>query len=206
MGVERIKSIMNKNVSYDIMKCLVVSLEAKDIYTGGHANRVAYMTLDLCKKLDLPTYQISMIYIAAQLHDIGKIGIPDYILNKRGPLTKDEWDKIKSHPEIGYSILTRSNKLKDVAKLVLYHHERWDGKGYPYGLKGEQIPLGSRIIAICDTIDAMTSNRSYRSKFTFNECYDEVIRNKGTQFDPFLVDSIGDLWVKWEKYLRENSM
>jgi len=201
MGVERIKSIMNKNVSYDIMKCLVASLEAKDIYTGGHANRVAYMTLDLCKKLDLPTYQISMIYIAAQLHDIGKIGIADYILNKKGPLTKNEWDKIKSHPEIGYSILTRSNKLKDVAKLVLYHHERWDGKGYPYGLKGKQIPLGSRIIAICDTIDAMTSDRSYRSKFTFNECYDEIIRNRGTQFDPFLVDSIGDLWVKWEEYL-----
>ncbi|WP_083238810.1 HD-GYP domain-containing protein [Caloranaerobacter ferrireducens] len=204
--MERMKSVMNNNISYDIMKCLVASLEAKDIYTGGHSSRVASMTFDLCKKLDLPTYQISIIYIAAQLHDIGKIGIPDYILNKKDSLTKDEWDKIKSHPEIGYSILIRSNKLKKIAKLVLHHHERWDGKGYPHGLKEKQIPLGSRIIAICDTIDAMTSNRSYRNRFTFKESYDEIIRNRGTQFDPFLVESIGDLWAKWEKYLMGNSM
>ncbi|KPU27597.1 phosphohydrolase [Caloranaerobacter sp. TR13] len=198
--------VINNNISYDIMKCLVASLEAKDIYTGGHSSRVASMIFDLCKKLNLPSYQISIIYIAAQLHDIGKIGIPDYILNKKDSLTKDEWDKIKSHPEIGYSILIRSNKLKNIAKLVLHHHERWDGKGYPHGLKEEEIPLGSRIIAICDTIDAMTSNRPYRDRFTFKECYDEIIRNRGIQFDPFLVDSIGDLWTKWEKYLMENIM
>lgn len=199
-----IKPKIEDKITYDIMKCLVASLEAKDIYTSGHSNRVASMTLDLCKKLNLNDYHISMIYVAAQLHDIGKIGIPDYILNKKGPLTEKEWEKVKSHSKIGYSILVRSNKLANVAKMVLHHHERWDGKGYPYGLKGEQIPLGSRIIAICDTIDAMTSNRPYRNRYTFKECYDEIIRNKGTQFEPFLVDSIGSLWVKWENYLMEN--
>jgi HD-GYP domain-containing protein (c-di-GMP phosphodiesterase class II) len=194
-----------KNTStYEIMKCLVATLEAKDVYTSGHANRVAYMAVDLCKLLKLSEVETVKIYMASELHDIGKIGVPDEILNKKGPLTNEEWKRIKAHSEIGYSILNKSQKLADISDLILYHHERWDGRGYPHNLKGENIPLGARIIAICDAIDAMKSDRCYRKGLSFKESYNEIISNKGTQFDPFIVNRItNDIWIKWENYLNK---
>jgi len=182
------------DIFHDIIECLVASLEAKDVYTSGHSSRVADMSLQLAKRIGLKGKELNFIHIAAHLHDIGKIGIPEQILNKKGKLLPHEWAQMIHHPEIGYKILNKSKKLSSIAKIVLHHHERWDGNGYPKMLKGEKIPLGSRIIAICDTIDAMTSHRSYRPAFTFDEAFAEVIANKGMQFDPVLVEAAGDLW------------
>ncbi len=184
---------------HDIIECLVGALEAKDLYTRGHSMRVGDMTYQLAKKIGLKGEELEFIHIAAHLHDIGKIGVPDKILSKKGKLTENEWKAIKRHPEIGSNILNCSNKLRGISKLVLHHHERWDGKGYPCGLEGESIPLGSRIIAICDSIDAMTSSRSYRRALSWEVCRKEIKNNKGTQFDPFLVEAAEELWGCWEE-------
>lgn len=201
-----IRERLKNNPAYETMKCLVATLEAKDIYTSGHANRVAYMAVDICKLLKLSDIETEKIYMAAELHDIGKIGVPDEILNKKDPLTDEEWERVKAHSEIGYSIVEKSNELIKIADIILYHHERWDGGGYPYNLKGEEIPLGARIIAICDAIDAMNSNRPYRKGLTFEESYKEIIKNRGIQFDPFIVSRITiDLWAKWQKFLKNKN-
>lgn len=184
---------------HDIIECLVGALEAKDLYTRGHSMRVGDMTYQLAKKIGLKGEELEFIHIAAHLHDIGKIGVPDKILNKKGKLAENEWKAIKRHPEIGSNILNCSNKLRGISKLVLHHHERWDGKGYPCGLGGESIPLGSRIIAICDSIDAMTSSRSYRKALSWEVCRKEIKNNKGTQFDPLLVEAAEELWGCWEE-------
>lgn len=184
---------------HDIIECLVGALEAKDVYTRGHSMRVGDMTYQFAKRIGLKGEELEFIHIAAHLHDIGKIGVPDKILNKKGKLIENEWKAIKRHPEIGSNILNCSNKLKGISKLVLHHHERWDGNGYPCGLGGEAIPLGSRIIAICDSIDAMTSSRAYRKALSWKACRKEIETNKGTQFDPLLVDVAEELWGWWEE-------
>ncbi|AOT70818.1 HD-GYP domain-containing protein [Geosporobacter ferrireducens] len=194
-----------KEIYHDVIECLVGALEAKDLYVSGHSNRVADMSYDLARKIGIQGKELEDIHIAAHLHDIGKIGVPDHILNKTEKLTMDEWLCIKKHPEMGYNILNRSDSLKDIANIVLYHHERWDGKGYCKGLTGEHIPLGSRVIAICDAIDAMTSSRSYRSAFSWEKCKQEVEINKGLQFDPYLVEEIGNLWDSWERLSKRTN-
>lgn len=188
----------NFELYHDIIQCLVGALEAKDLYTRGHSIRVGDKSYELAKKIGIQGEELEIIHIAGHLHDIGKIGVPDKILNKKGKLTNNEWKAIKKHPEIGSNILKNSDKLKIISKLVLHHHERWDGKGYPYGLKGENIPLGSRIIAICDAIDAMTSQRSYRKPIPWDICKEEIRKNKGIQFDPSLVEAMEGLWEDWE--------
>lgn len=180
-------------IYHEIIDCLVAALEAKDSYTCGHSTRVADMAYELGQLAGLQDEALEDLHLAAHLHDIGKIGIPDQVLNKDGPLTCEEKEIIQSHPVIGYQILARSSHQKYLAKLVLHHHERYDGKGYPEGLKGEQIPLGSRIIAICDAIDAMTSERPYRKGLSNEECWEEIWRNQGLQFDPELVKLLGKL-------------
>ena len=122
------------------------------------------------------------------MHDIGKIGIPDKILNKSGILTSQEYQCMKMHPTIGYDILSSSNYLQNVSKIVLQHHERWDGDGYPNRIKKESICKGARIIAICDSIDAMLSNRPYRKALSIEETIEEIVRNKETMYDPEIVD------------------
>lgn len=188
----------NFELYHDIIQCLVGALEAKDLYTRGHSIRVGDKAYELAKKIGIQGEELEIIHIAGHLHDIGKIGVPDKILNKKGKLTNNEWKAIKRHPEIGSNILKNSHKLKIISKLVLHHHERWDGKGYPHRLKGENIPLGSRIIAICDSIDAMTSRRPYRKPIPWDICKEEIRKNKGIQFDPFLVDAMEGLWEDWE--------
>ena len=184
---------------HDIIDCLVAALEARDPYTRGHSGRVADMTLDLARRVGLKGATVELIHIAAHLHDIGKIGVPDQILRKRGRLLPHERAAIQRHPEIGYNILNKSQRLKQIAVVVLHHHERWDGKGYPSGLKGEAIPLGSRIIALCDAVDAMTSDRPYREALSWRECWHEVVASKGVQFDAVLVEAAEVLWRVWEK-------
>lgn len=184
--------LREKKIYHDIIESLVTALEAKDYYTRGHSERVASMTYELSKSLGIKGIELENIHIAAHLHDIGKIGVPDKILNKKGKLLTHEWEYIKTHPKIGFDILSKSNRLKHISKIVLYHHERWDGKGYPKGLSQMDIPLGSRIIAVCDSIDAMTSNRPYREAMSFEECINEILINKGLMFDPVIVEHIED--------------
>lgn len=189
----------NFELYHDIIQCLVGALEAKDLYNRGHSMRVGDMSYQLAKRIGLKGKELEVIHIAAHLHDIGKIGVPDKILNKKGRLTDCEWKAIKRHPEIGSNILNCSDNLRKISKLVLNHHERWDGKGYPCGIKEENIPLGSRIIAVCDSIDAMTSERPYRGSMPWKKCREEIELNMGTQFDPFLVEAAKELWEYWER-------
>lgn len=177
----------NKGIDYhEIIECIVSALDAKDPYTAGHSQRVSDMALTVCELIGLKENDIEAIHIAAHLHDIGKIGVPDAILNKTEKLNDIEWKAMKKHPETGAQILSKSKHLNELKDIVLYHHERFDGMGYPTGLKGEKIPVGARIIAICDSIDAMTSTRSYRKAHSYDYCYQEIKNNLGKMYDPII--------------------
>lgn len=152
-----------------------------------HTTELEELTMEMATKMNLTKDAKRKLLLLSQYHDIGKVRIPKRILLKKAPLTVKEWEVIKSHPEIGFKIAKSIPKLKDIAELILYHHERWDGKGYPHGLKGEEIPLESRIIAILDAYNAMTTNRPYRKAITHKEAISELERHSGTQFDPELV-------------------
>lgn len=179
---------------HEIIDCIVSALDAKDPYTAGHSERVSDMAIAVCELLNLTEEQTQQIHIAAHLHDIGKIGVPDVVLLKEGKLTDDEWQKMKKHPEIGAEILSKSQHLSELKDIVLHHHERYDGKGYPSGLKGSDIPLGARVIAICDSIDAITSNRCYRKAHDFDFCYEEIKKNLGVMYDPEIGQLVLDNW------------
>nr|WP_312578546.1 HD-GYP domain-containing protein [Sedimentibacter sp.] len=179
---------------HEIIECIVSALDAKDAYTAGHSQRVSDMALKVCELIGLKKRDTERIHIAAHLHDIGKIGVPDVVLNKDTKLSDEEWDAMKKHPKIGADILSKSHHLSELKHIVLCHHERFDGKGYPIGLKGEEIPIGSRIIAICDSIDAMTSDRSYRKAYDFDYCYEEIKKNIGTMYDPMIGNYVIDHW------------
>jgi len=160
----------------------------KNTNRATHSNRVSQLCKYLGIALELPDKDVYKLEVSGLFHDIGKIAIQDYILNKKGPLTTQEWNEIMRHPEIGYWILSTSLEMSDIAKYVLYHHERYDGSGYPKGLKQEEIPLLSRIIAIADSYDAMTNHRSYKETLNHEMAINELIANKGKQFDPEIVD------------------
>jgi PAS domain S-box-containing protein/diguanylate cyclase (GGDEF)-like protein len=153
-----------------------------------HSKRVSQLCEFIAGHLHLEESEINKIKIAGLMHDIGKIGINDTVLNKIGKLTTDEWEEIKRHSEVGYRILSSANEFSEIADYILSHHERWDGNGYPRGLKGEQIHLYSRIISIADAFDAMTSERTYRGALSIREAIDEIKRNSGTQFDPHIAE------------------
>ncbi len=167
------------------------TVEAKDMYTRGHSDRVSEYSVLIGKKLGLPEEDIRKLEIGGLFHDVGKIGIPDSILQKNGKLTDDEYIKIKEHPIIGEYILSTASIFKDIVPIVKYHHERYDGNGYPEGLKGEQIPYLARITAVADTFDAMSSKRVYRDSLPIDKVIEELKRCRGTQFDP----EIDDLFV-----------
>ncbi len=179
--------VLKREIDYhEIIECIVSALDAKDTYTAGHSQRVSDMALKVCELIGFSSKDTEKIHIAAHLHDIGKIGVPDAILNKSGPLTPEEWEAIKRHPVTGAEILSKSRHLNELKDIVLHHHERYDGRGYPTGLRGEEIPVGARIIAICDSIDAMASNRSYRKAHSLEYCYQEIENNLGSMYDPIL--------------------
>lgn len=175
-----------------VVQSFIVAMEAKDAYTFGHSERVSQYAVAIAKQL--PQYQdknkLKNIRLSGLLHDIGKIHISDELLTKPEKLTKSEFDIIKSHTTIGAQMVEKVEGLEDLKCGILNHHERWDGKGYPRGSKGFDIPLEARILAIADAFDAMTSTRSYRSGLSFNEAYSQVIDNLGTQFDPHLKQAI----------------
>lgn len=164
------------------------TVEVKDVYTRGHSDRVSEYSLLIGEKLNLPPEQMKTLKIGALFHDIGKIGIPDAILLKTDKLTDDEYSEIKNHPAIGAHILSNASIFADIIPIVKHHHERYDGKGYPARLAGENIPYLARIVAVADTFDAMTSRRSYRQALDFDYTMNEIERCKGTQFDPAIAD------------------
>ena len=172
----------------DSVETLRYTVEAKDPYTRGHSDRVSEFSVLIGKKLGLPEEQLRILRIGGLFHDIGKIGIPDNILQKESKLTDDEYSEIKNHPSIGVHILGSAEIFKDIIPIVKHHHERYDGRGYPSGLKGEEIPYIARIAAVADTFDAMTSKRSYRDALDLQVVKDEIKRCEGTQFDPEIAE------------------
>ena len=173
----------------DMVETLRFTVEAKDSYTRGHSDRVAEYSVLIGEKVGLSEEQLKILKIGGLFHDIGKIGIPDKILLKPEKLTDEEYSEIKNHPAIGAHILGSATIFKDAIPIVKHHHEKYDGRGYPAGLKGEEIPYLARIAAIADTFDAMTSRRSYRNALDLQIVKDEIERCKGTQFDPQLADA-----------------
>jgi putative nucleotidyltransferase with HDIG domain len=168
----------------DAMEVLGAALDARDDETGGHAQRVTRYCLEIAKRMGCPTEQLEAITRGAYLHDIGKIGIPDAILLKKGKLTPQERAVMQVHVEIGHNLIKRAVFMAPAAEIVLAHHERYDGMGYPRGLKGEEIPLEARIFAVADTLDAMTSDRPYRRALPFSVARAEIVCESGRQFDP----------------------
>ena len=162
-------------------------LDLKDLNTGVHSTRLAEWALHVARELGLEEESLGDIEIAALLHDIGKVGIPDAILNKPARLTSEEYDLMKKHPEYGWAVLRQVPGMKSASLVILHHHECFDGKGYPGGLKGTEIPMGSRIVSVIDAFDAMVSNRPYRQGLEFSEAERRLIESSGTQFDPDVV-------------------
>ena len=165
------------------------ALDIREHETGAHSKRVACHTLVLARRFTADTGQLRQIYWGSLLHDIGKIGITDAILLKQGALNEDEWNAMRTHPEKGYRIVSQIPDMGEAAEIVLSHEERFDGSGYPRGLRGEQISLGARLFAVIDTLDAITSDRPYRKANTFEQARDESVRMSGTQFDPVAVQA-----------------
>lgn len=181
---------------------LAAAIEAKDRYTHGHTARVTDLSLAIARQLGekhnskINQKFVENLQVASLLHDIGKIGIPEYILNKEGGLTDEEKKRMQEHPTVGVNILQSIKELEDSILGVKYHHERYDGTGYPEGLKGEQIPLIAAIISVADAFDAMTTDRPYRKALSKNEAVHEIMRASGKQFDPQVVEALAELHKK----------
>jgi HD-GYP domain-containing protein (c-di-GMP phosphodiesterase class II) len=188
------------------LRSLTASIDAKDPYTRGHSQRVALLAGKMAAALDFDSALVERYRIAGLVHDAGKIGVPEAVLCKCGRLTESEFALIKRHPEIGYGILKDIPGLADVLSGVLHHHERWDGGGYPRGLNGESIPLMARVLALADTFDAMSSDRSYRKRIARDQVLAEIRRCAGTQFDPALAAKFVSLsFVDFDKMFLEQS-
>ena len=175
------------------IQTLRYTVEAKDTYTRGHSDRVSEFSVLIGQKLKLNDEDIRKLRIGGLFHDIGKIGVPDSILQKNDKLTDDEYSEIKNHPTIGAHILSTASIFQDILPIVKHHHERYDGKGYPSQLKGEETPYLARITAVADAFDAMTSKRVYRDSLSIDTVISELEKNKGTQFDPNLADVFLDI-------------
>ncbi|MEA2516826.1 MAG: hypothetical protein QOG16_664 [Actinomycetota bacterium] len=179
---------------HQALASLVAAVNDHDTYTGGHSCRVADYTAALGRILGLPRAEVSFLRQAGLVHDIGKIGIPDRVLKKNGKLTDEELHLVRLHPILGASILSRFPNMERMIPVVLHHHERWDGGGYPTGISGVDIPRESRAIFVADAFDAMTTDRPYGEILSTEEALTELRRCAGMQFDPVLVDAMHDAW------------
>jgi diguanylate cyclase (GGDEF)-like protein/putative nucleotidyltransferase with HDIG domain len=179
----------DSRLSSAVVEVLSTALDIRDKMTHRHAQRVARMAAAMAREMGLDEQQVLEIEYAAALHDIGKIGVADSILRKAAPLDDEEWKDMRRHSELGYEILNGIDFLRDAAEIVWAHHERCDGKGYPRGLSGEEIPLGARLFCVVDAYDAMTSRRPYRQAMSREQACIEIARNAGTQFDSEVVNA-----------------
>ena len=179
-----------ERMSTQIIQALSGAVDAKDTYTNGHSTRVAEYSKEIARRLGLSEQEQENIYIMGLLHDVGKIGVSDSIINKPAKLTDEEYEEIKNHPVLGARILKNISEFPGLVTGARWHHERYDGKGYPDGLKGEDIPAEARIIAVADAYDAMTSRRSYRDVLPQEKVREEIAEGRGTQFDPEYADIV----------------
>ena len=186
------------------MEALVSALEARDPYTEAHAGRITDLAMALAVAMQLSGEQRRAVRLGSILHDVGKIGIPDAILRKPGKLTDEEWEVMRTHAIVGERMLQGVDFLQPALPIIRHHHERWDGSGYPDGLVGDQIPIGARIVAVCDSFDAMTSDRPYRKAMPIQSAFNELLAYAGKQFDPkcaaLLVDVVSHMG---EQHLEE---
>ncbi|TYQ12872.1 UNVERIFIED_CONTAM: putative nucleotidyltransferase with HDIG domain [Acetivibrio alkalicellulosi] len=187
----------------ETIEILSLAVDANDFYTQGHSDRVSYYSIEIGKAFDLDEKSLNTLRLAGIFHDIGKIGINNDILYKCDRLSRNEYIEIKSHPIKGASILSKVSMLDEIVPLVKYHHERMDGKGYPFGLKGEDIPFMARIIAVADSFDAMTSDRKYRMKLKLSEAKKQLIINSGTQFDSVVVERFLSVLKNYDKMQKD---
>lgn len=188
-----------RSMNEEIIKSFAQAVEAKDVYTRGHSERVAYYGATLGKKLSLTQDEIDQLYLSGIVHDIGKIGVPDKILNKPDKLTDDEFEVMKTHPVIGRSILAQVKSLSNILPIIYHHHEQVDGSGYPEGLNDGQIPFLARVISVVDGFEAMTSNRAYRNALPFKTVFDILEKGAGKQWE-------SDLVYKWLEVVEEEKI
>ena len=201
------KALEEIESSYRItLKALVQALETRDFETHGHSERVVTFSLRLGHELGLDKEALRDLELGALLHDIGKIGVPDAVLRKPAKLNAEEWDKMKLHPLHGQKILRNIKFLEGAARVVSQHHEQWDGSGYPYGLRGEDIDIGARIFSVVDAFDAMISDRVYRKGRPYEAALEELERCSGTQFDPLVVEAFKHIPKEDWEILRERSL
>lgn len=179
-----------EKTSVTTLIALTRSLDARDRDTEGHSERVTALGVEIGREMGLPEADLDSLRLAALLHDIGKIGIPDAILNKPGPLDEQEWVLMRKHPQIGYDILKNIPYLKSALNAILHHHEKYNGKGYPAGLSGDAISLSARILTVVDVYDALTSNRPYRPAFSAETALEMIREEAGHQFDPEVVQAL----------------
>ena len=191
---------------HSTLKALAQALETRDSETHGHSERVVTFSLRLGHELGLDRESLRNLELGALLHDIGKIGVPDAILRKPAALSSDEWDKMKLHPQHGQNILRNIPFLATAAQLVAQHHEKWDGTGYPFGLRGEDIDVNARIFAVADAFDAMVSDRVYRKGRPYEEAVAELEKCAGTQFDPLVVEAFKIIPKEDWEILRRRSL
>lgn len=202
---DRQKRLIIEQSKIDFLKALSRSLDARDTYTEGHSNRVAAIAGEIGKNAGLTNDEVNNVYEAGLMHDIGKIGIPDSILRKEGTLDLHEFEIIKSHTVIGGEILSYVELLRQLVPAIRHHHERYDGSGYPDQLVGEEIPPVARILSIADAFDAMTSQRTYNRRKSFEDAVKEIEKKAGTQFDPRFVDSLRKSFNKLKNIALENT-
>ena len=214
-SIDQMKTI--KNINNELLKSkeqlekaylesietLRYTVEAKDNYTRGHSDRVSQYSVLIGLNLGLSPFDLKTLRIGGLFHDIGKIGISDSILLKNGKLTEEEYNEIKKHPIIGKNILSNAEIFKDIIPIVLYHHERYDRKGYPYGLADKDIPLLARIVSVADAFDAMTSKRSYRNELSLDFVKEEIKSKIGTQFDPIVATTFLDILNNEHRLISE---
>lgn len=188
----------------ETIEALRLTVDTKDVYTRGHSDRVAYYAVKLGQQFGLSDKELETLRVAGVFHDVGKIGLADEILLKQGKLTRSEYEEIKKHPAKGAHILSAISMFKDIVPLVKYHHERFDGKGYPEGLKGHEIPFFARILTVADAFDAMTSDRQYRRKLTLEQAREQLISGSGSQFDKDVVAKMLILLENYDDFLKES--
>ena len=210
IGVE-IPDYRKLKTSLDVVQTLAEAIDAKDKYTNGHSGRVAAYAREIAKRAGYSEKEQRDIYMMGLLHDVGKIGVPDAVINKPEKLTDEEFEKIKQHPIIGAKILGNIRDMPSLAEGARWHHERYDGSGYPDGLAGESIPEKARIIAVADAYDAMTSNRSYRERMEQDTVREQLEHGKGTQFDPGFAEIMlrmmdGDTDYRMREHEREDKL